>query len=560
MTRRALLKIPFLPAARSLFAAAPEPPVFSDVTASSGIRFVNAASPTSQKYLPESMTGGVAMFDYDGDGCQDLFFVNGASLSDPMTAGQQPDKSDPRFWNRLYHNDGGGKFTDVTEKAGLRGTGYGMGVAVGDYNNDGRADLFVTNLGRSILYRNNGDGTFTDVTSESKIVTAGWCAGACFFDYDRDGHLDLFVSRYLDWDFAKNIWCGERKEGRRSYCHPDKFQPIEHLLYHNNGDGTFTDVSRSAGLARQLGKGLGIAMDDFNDDGWPDIAVANDSFPQQLFLNQKNGQFKESGIASGLAYDGDGRTFAGMGIDSAFPSSSTGLEIFIDALANQRYAHYRAKNGYFEYESANSGVGKISSVHSGWGAKFADTDNDGWKDLVIAQGHVMDNIELTQPWVKYLEPPALLRNYLGQFEDISALSGKPFQTPLAARGLAVGDLDNDGCLDIVINCNNGPAVILRNQGGTGNHWILIDTVGTVSNRDGIGARITITSKSGRKQRAFVSTAGSYLSSSSKRVHFGLGSDHIITELEIAWPSGIVQTLKNVEADHVLKVTESRSEA
>ncbi|MBC7926842.1 MAG: CRTAC1 family protein [Bryobacteraceae bacterium] len=541
---------------RGMNAAPVKLPVFRDISSASGLAFVNSASPTSQKYLPESMTGGVAVFDYDGDGRMDLFFVNGAKLSDPMANGHQPDKTDPRYWNRLYRNEGNGSFTDVTEKAGLPGTGYGMGAAVGDYNNDGHADLFVTNLGRSTLYRNNGDGTFTDVTEKSGVITSGWCAGACFFDYDKDGHLDLFVSRYLEWDFSKNIWCGERKEGFRSFCHPDKFQPVEHLLYRNNGDGTFTDVSRQAGLERQVGKGLGVVVDDFDSDGWPDIAVANDSFPQQFFRNQQNGKFKESGIASGLAYDGDARTFAGMGIDSAFLTNGEGPEIFIDALANQHYALFRYRNGFFEYESGESGLGKISALHSGWGAKFADMDNDGWKDLVIAQGHVMDNIELTQPWVKYREPPALLRNRNGRFEDISPSSGKPFQIPLSARGLAVGDLDNDGCLDVAINCNNGPAVVLRNEGGTGNNWILIDTVGTVSNRDGIGARVTITTPSGLRQRAFVTTAGSYLSASSKRVHFGLGLDASIAELEIAWPSGILQTMKRVKANQILTVTES----
>ena len=381
MTRRSVLLCAASQMARSLVASQAKAPIFTDIASTSGVGFVNVSSATSQKYLPESMTGGVAIFDYNGDGHMDLFFVNGAKLNDPMAVGQQPDKSDPRFWNRLYRNNGDGSFTDVTEKAGLRGTGYGMGVAVGDFNNDGHSDLFVTNLGRSTLYRNNGNGTFTDITEKSGVVTSGWCAGACFLDYDRDGYLDLFVSRYVDWDFAKNVWCGERKEGYRSYCHPDKFRPVEHLLYRNNGDGTFTDVSRQAGLGRQLGKGLGVAVDDVNADGWPDVLVANDSFPQQVFINQKNGEFKESGLTSGLAYDSDGRTFAGMGIDSAYASNGSGPEIFIDALANQQYALYRYRNGYFNYESSESGIGRISAPHSGWGAKFADMDNDGWKRL-----------------------------------------------------------------------------------------------------------------------------------------------------------------------------------
>jgi hypothetical protein len=531
--------------------------VFRDIAAKSGVRFVNDASSTSQKYLPESMTGGVAMIDYDGDGRLDLFFVNGAKLNDPMEANQRPDKSDPRFWNRLYRNNGDGTFTDVTEKSGVRGTGYGMGVAVGDYNNDGRPDLFVTNLGRSILYRNNGDGAFTDVTEKCGIVTSGWCAGACFFDYDRDGNLDLIVSRYLDWDFSKNIWCGQRKKGYRSYCHPDKFPPISHLLFHNNGDGTFSDVAEKAGMAGAPGKGLGIAVDDFDGDGWPDIAIANDSFPQQLFHNGKNGTFEEAGLPSGLAYDDEGRVFAGMGIDSADFENAGWPGIFIDALVNQKYALFRNWKGRFEYVSGTTGLGKISAPHSGWGVKFADMDNDGWRDLIVAQGHVMDNIELTQPWVKYLEPPALLKNDSGKFKDVSPFAGEPFQIPMAARGLAVGDLDNDGCLDIAINCNNGPAVILRNEGGSGNHWILIDTVGTVSNRDGIGARVSITGASGMKQHAFVSQGGSYLSSSDKRVHFGLGPDRVIPVIEVAWPSGILQRLENTQADRILTIRESR---
>ena len=558
MTRRSLLALPWVPAlSRTLLGGQRKLPVFRDITAEAGIRFVNQSSPTSEKYLPESMTGGVAMFDFDGDGLLDLFFVNGAKLTSPMAAGQLPDKSDPRFWNRLYHNNGDGTFTDVTEKAGLRGHGYGMGVAAGDFNNSGHPGLFVTNLGQSILYRNNGDGTFTDVTAKSGIVTSGWCTGACFFDYDRDGYLDLIVTRYLDWDFSKNIWCGDRKEGYRSYCHPDKFRAVGHLLYHNNGDGTFTDVSVHAGFSELPGKGLGISIEDFNGDGWPDIAIANDSAPQQLFINRKDGTFEESGIALGLAYDDDGRVFAGMGIDSADVTNTGAPDIFIDALANQKYALFRNRKGAFEYASGANGLGVITAPHSGWGAKFADLDNDGWKDLVIAQGHVMDNIELTQPWVKYREPPALLKNWGGKFEDISAVSGKPFSVPLAARGLAVGDLDNDGCLDIAINCNNGPAIILRNEGGTGNHWIAIDTVGTVSNRDGIGARVSITSASGLKQRAFVSAGGSYLSSSAKRVHFGLGSDTVVSELEVVWPSGRIQVVKNVRGDRVIVVSESR---
>ncbi|MEJ7708742.1 MAG: CRTAC1 family protein [Pyrinomonadaceae bacterium] len=517
-------------------------PKFIDITKQSGVSFMNAASPTSQKYLPETMVGGVAMFDYDGDGHLDLFFVNGAKLDDPMPAGKAPDKSDQSYWNRLYRNNGDDTFTDVTKKAGVQGYGYGMGAAVGDYNNDGRPDLFVTGVGQNILYRNNGDGTFADVTKEAGVAGSGWSAAACFVDYDRDGHPDLFVARYLDWDFSQNIWCGERRPGYRAYCHPDKFKPVSHLLYRNDGNGHFTDVTRKAGLAESPGKGLGVAIGDFDADGWTDIAVANDSFPQQLFRNRHDGSFQEVGLMTGLAFDDSGRTFAGMGIDFADFDNDGSPDIFINALANQKYAMFRNLKGTFEYVSGSTNVGQISATHSGWGAKFVDVDNDGWKDLFVAQGHVMDNISLTQPWIKYLEPPALMRNKQGKFEDVSAESGEAFKVALAARGAAFGDLDNDGDMDVAINCNNAPAVILRNDTGAGNHWIMINTIGSVSNRDGIGAEVSLTTESGLRQHATVGTGGSYLSSSDKRVHFGLGAGKRIKLLQIKWPSGAVQRI------------------
>lgn len=534
-------------------------PGFVDATARSGIRFRNQSSHTSQKYLPETMTGGVAMFDYNHDGRLDLFFVNGAALADPMPAGKEPDKSDPRFWNRLYRNNGDGTFADVTEAAGVRGHSYGMGVAVGDYNNDGYPDLYVTNLGRNILYRNNGDGTFTDVTEKAGVGGGGWSVGACFVDYDRDGRLDLIVTRYLDWDFSKNIYCGQRKPGYRSYCHPDQFQAITHLVFHNNGDGTFTDVTKKCGIGAAPGKGLGVAIGDFDSDGWPDIMVANDSFPQQLFRNNHDGTFTETALTLGIAYDEDGKTFAGMGIDFADYDNDGWPDVFVNALANQRYAVFHNEKGKaFEYASGRTGVGSATMLHSGWGARFLDYDNDGWKDLFVGQGHVMDNIELTQPSVRYLEPLLLMRNAGGKFENVSDQSGAPFRVPLAARGVAVGDLNNDGSLDLAINCNDGPAVILLNQGGTGNHWLLVDTVGTRSNRDGVGARIKLVGASGLTQYGYVSTAGSYLSASDKRVHFGLGKDARARLLEITWPSGVVQRLENVPADQVLTIREKDS--
>ncbi|MCS6952674.1 MAG: CRTAC1 family protein [Bryobacterales bacterium] len=532
-----------------------ELPTFSDVTASSGLSFRNHASLTSEKYLIESMTGGVALFDYDGDGLLDVFLVNGAALADPMPAGKQPDKSDPRYWNRLYRNLGNFRFADVTEKAGVRGHSYGMGAAVGDYDNDGRPDLYVTNFGRNILYRNNGDGTFTDVTDKAGVAASGWSVGAVFVDYDRDGLLDLFVARYLDWDFSKNIYCGERKPGYRAYCHPDQFEPIHHLLYRNNGDGTFTNVSDQAGIAAHPGKGLGVAIEDFDRDGWTDIFVANDSFPQQLFRNKGDGTFEETALLLGAAYDEDGRTFAGMGVDFADYDNDGWPDVFVNALANQKYALFRNAKGSFEYVSGPSGVAGITMLHSGWGTRFLDYDNDGWKDLLVGQGHVMDNIELTQPNIRYLEPLLLMRNRGGKFEDVSRQAGAPFQVPLAARGIGFGDLNNDGFVDLVVNCNDRPALVLRNDGGNGNHWLLVNVVGTRSNRDGIGARLRLVSESGLEQHAIVTTASSYLSASDKRVHFGLGKDARVKLLEITWPSGVVQKLEQVAGDRILTVRE-----
>ena len=514
--------------------------------------FQHNAGRTGQKYLPEAMGAGVAMFDYKGDGYLDLFFVNGAALGDPMPAGGVPDKTDPRFWNRLYRNNTDGTFTDVTAAAGLQGTGYGMGVAVGDYNNDGHADLYVTGVGGNTLYRNNGDGTFTDVTQAAGVAGSGWSVSACFVDYDRDGHLDLVVTRYLDWDFSTNMYCGEHKPGYRSYCHPNEYKPLTHLVFHNNGDGTFTDVSKTCGFGSAPGKGLGIAINDFDYDGWPDIAVANDSFPQQLFRNNRDGTFSEVGVGAGLAYDEDGKTYAGMGIDFADYDNDGAPDIFVNALASQRYALYRNQKGKsFDYVSGKTGIGALTVNHSGWGAKFIDYDNDGLRDIFVAQGHVMDNIERTNRFQRYREPLLLLRNRSGRFEEVAGA----FSGSYAARGAAFGDLNNDGNIDIAVNCNDGPALVLKNRGAAGRHWLIVNTTGVRSNRDGIGARIRLVTGSGAEQSGFVSTAGSYASASDKRVHFGLGAEAKIQLLEIDWPSGIRQQLQNVAVDQILHVRE-----
>jgi hypothetical protein len=535
------------------------PGKFVDVTAALGIHFKHEASPTSRKYLLSTMGSGVALFDYDNDGRLDIFFANGARIDDPAPKGLIPQKDGPKYSNRLYHQKEDGTFEDVTDKAGLSGTGYSTGVAVGDYDNDGYDDLFVGGYGRSTLYHNNGNGTFTDVTSRAGVAGSGWATSSAWVDYDNDGKLDLVVARYMEWDFD-DIYCGERKQGYRAYCHPDIFRPISILLYHNDGNGKFTEVSERAGVSKPL-KALGVAIGDYDRDGWPDIVIANDSVPESLFHNKGDGTFEEVAMVSGLAMDGNGTTYAGMGVDFEDYNNDGWPDVVITDLANQRYALYsNSKDGSFDYASPVSGLGEMTLLHSGWGIRFLDYDNDGWKDLVVAQSHVMDTIEVNEPHLHYLEPPLLAHNELGKtFADVSAQSGEVFRQKWAGRGLATGDIDNDGRVDVVITSNDGPAWVLRNETPTRNHWLTMKLVGVKSNRDGIGAQVEVTTETG-KQYATVTTAGSYESSSDRRVHFGLGAATSVTQIRIRWPSGITQMLADTKADQILVVTEAEPQA
>jgi hypothetical protein len=531
---------------------------YSEVAARSGINFRHRASKTTQKYLIETMGAGVAWLDYDGDGWLDLFFVNGAALADPLPKGGSPDKSEPRYWNRLYRNTGRGAFVDVTEKAGLEGRGYGMGVAVGDYDNDGRPDLYVTGFGGNTLYRNRGDGAFEDVTEAARVAGSGWSSGAVFLDYDLDGDLDLAVARYLEWDFERNPWCGPRRVKQRGYCHPNAFPSVGHLLFENLGNAKFRDVSRQSGLGAHPGKGLGVAVADFDGDGWPDIAVANDSVAQQLFRNNRDGTFAEAGGDAGIAYNADGRAFAGMGIDFQDYDNDARPDLFINALSLEGYVLFRHAGANFEDESAGSGIRRLTLPYAGWGARLVDYDNDGWKDLFVAQGHVMDTITLDFPQIPYKQPLLLLKNAAGRFENAGASAGPAFQAPLAGRGAAFGDMNNDGCMDIAVNVNDGAPLLLKNE-CSGKNWILIELIGTASNRDAIGAELRLNCESGLRQHSMATTSGSYLSASDKRVHFGLGEDSTIKEIEIRWPSGRRQVLKAVKANQVLRVTEPATE-
>jgi len=533
--------------------ASSTPGKFVDITPTVGVDFHYIASHTSKKYLPETMGAGVALFDYDNDGRLDIFLVNGAPLSDPTPKGTIPQKTAPRYWNRLFHQKIDGSFEDVTEKAGLQGAGYGMGVAVGDYDNDGYEDLYVTALGGNKLYHNNGDGTFTDVTDKAGVGGNGWSTSAAWVDLDNDGLLDLVVLRYLQWDFD-DIWCGDHREGYRAYCHPDIFQPIAPLVFHNDGNGHFTEVAEKIHISKP-GKGLGIAIADYDHDGKIDVFVANDSMMEFLYHNKGDGTFEETGLLSQVAVDGDGRTYAGMGVEFADYNNDGWPDLLITDLANQRYALYQ-NNGdsSFTYVTFATGLGRLTMQHSGWGTHFFDYDNDGWKDLIIAQGHDLDTVELTSPNLRYREPMLLLRNTGKEFVDVSANSGAPFQQPWIGRGLAVGDIDNDGRVDVVVSTNDGPVHILHNETPTKNHWLTLNLVGHKSNRDAIGAEIKIVAASG-SQFATITTAGSYLSSSDKRAHFGLGGDSLAQAIEIRWPSGIVQKLTNVHADQILQIDE-----
>ena len=535
---------------------------FTDVTQAAGISFEHRNSATPDKYLLETMGGGVALLDYDNDGRLDLFFTNGAKLEESMTGGKSPDKTNPAFWNRLYRQISSGTFEDVTTKAGVSAAAqnqYGMGTAAGDYDNDGFIDLYVTSYGRNTLYRNMGDGTFTDVTERAGVWAGGWSASAGFFDYDNDGRLDLFVTRYLDWGFQKNRYCGEKPPGFRAYCHPDNFDPIGNILFHNDGDGRFTDVSAKSGIAAVPGKGLGVSFADYDADGFTDVYVANDSVQSFLFHNNGNGTFDEVGLAAGVGFTEEGKAFAGMGVDFSDYDNDGRPDIFVTDLSNERYRLFRHNgDGSFRDVTNTTGVGGISLPYSGWSIRFFDFDNDGWKDIFVAQGHVMDTIEKTAPNLRYLQPPLLLRNESGRFVRVDA--GAPFQGEWAGRGAASGDIDNDGDVDLVVSNVGQKPILLRNDGGNERSWLEIRAIGTTSNRDGIGARVRVVSASGVTQYFTITTAAGYLSASDKRLLVGLNGDATAKLVEIRWPSGTVQTFENVKARAPLVAREPASGA
>ena len=526
---------------------------FVDVTEKVGVRFLHQAPHTSRKYLIETMGSGVALFDCDNDGRLDLFLVNGAPYTDPEPKGSIPQKTGPEYWNRMYHQKADGTFEDVTEKSGLQGVGYGMGVAAADYDNDGYEDLFVTGYGGNRLYHNNGNCTFTDVTDKAGVAGSGWSTSASWVDLDNDGLLDLVVLRYVKWDWD-DVWCGEHREGYRGYCHPDVFDAIPMLVYHNDGNGHFTEISHKLGLDKPA-KALGIAMADYDRDGRIDLYVANDSMPEFLFHQKADRTFEEVGLESEVAVNSEGQTYAGMGVDFADSDNDGWPDIVVTDLANQRYAFYENhKDGSFDYASFSNGIGAMTLLHSGWGIRFVDYDNDGWKDLLIAQGHDLDTIEKVSPQLHYREPMMLARNTGKKFVDVSGISGDIFHEAWVGRAMAIGDIDNDGRIDAVVTTNGGPPHILLNQTPTTNHWITLHLTGHKSNRDGIGALVKLTTAQG-SQWVTATTSSSYLSASDPRVHFGMGDSAVASSIEIHWPSGIIQTLTNVKGDQQIQVDE-----
>ncbi len=534
----------------------PSPVTFTDITAQTKIDFRHYASPTSQKYLPETMGAGVALIDYDNDGRLDIFFTNGAEISDPMPKGKTMEKTSAKFWNRLYHQKSDGTFEDATEKAGVKGEGYTFGAAVGDFDRDGFADLFVTRFGGATLYRNNRNGTFSDVTKKLGAEIDGWATSAGFFDYDRDGRLDIFVDRYVEWNFEKgSYFCGDHRPGYRAYCHPDNFKYSTNVLLHQKPDGTFEDASQKSKIAAARGKGLGVAFADFDDDGWTDVFVANDSIDQQLFRNNGDGTFEEMALPAGVAFDEKGRRFAGMGIDAADYDGDGKPDLIITALSNETYPIYRNMGEMiFDYVTQTTGVAQISILGTGWGIKFFDADNDGRRDVIVAQGHVLDTIVKTSSVLKYKQAPLLMRNTEKGFQNISFAAGESFKTDLSARGLAVGDLNNDGAIDVVIAQTDGNAVVLKNN-GTKNNWVGFDLRGGAKSAPrGEGAKIIVTDANGKKQFFEASGAGSYLSANDCRVVAGLGEASRVNSIEIRWTSGKIQKLENLEINryHVVE--------
>jgi hypothetical protein len=533
-------------------AAVAVPPVaslsFRDIALTSGINFTLNNSATPRKHQIETMVSGVALFDYNNDGLLDVFFVNGAAI--PGLA-----KSDPKFYNRLYRNNGNGSFTDVTDIAGVSGIGYSMGVAAADYDNDGFEDLYVTGVNRNQLLHNNGNGTFTDVTAQAGVngisATYGktWAMSAGWFDYNNDGRMDLLVVNYVQWNPKNEPACAVNKIP--AYCSPDQFQNLPNFLYRNNGDGTFTDVSDESGISAHPGKGMGVAFADYDGDGYPDIFIANDTLRNFLFHNNRDGTFSELGVRAGIAYNQDGKSIAGMGADFRDIDNDGRPDIFVTGMIRDTFPLYLNRGKFFEDLTGESGIARASQKWTGWGNGIFDFDNDGRKDLFVACGSILDNAEEIDQLPAKLPNLLLLQKEGGKFSD----AGREVGHAAMHRGAAFGDLNNDGRIDIVTTSLNGRPEILMNEASPVNHWLILKLEGGRSNRDAIGARIRLQPETGPVQYNHVTTSVGLATSSDRRVHFGLGKVRSASTIEIDWPSGTHQVLHAISADQILDVKE-----
>ncbi len=525
----------------------PKPPVFEEVPASaSGITWVHNAGKTVAKYLPETSGAGCAFLDFDNDGWMDIYLVNSGKCD--LYTPPQP------LQNALYRNNRDGTFTDVTRKAGVTGGGYGMGVAVGDFNNDGFPDIYVTQYGRNILYRNNGDGTFTDVTDKAGVAAPGWSSSAVWFDYDNDGRLDLFVCQFAEFD--RTLDCGKDDTGMHHYCNPRVYKPHPSILFHNNGDGTFTDVSKSTGIAEHLGKAWGVVATDVNDDGRLDLFVSNDTVPNFLYINHGD-HFEEAGLTADVAYSADGRPRSGMGVDSADIDQDGRMDLFVANIDQEIFSLYHNNgDGTFDDLAVPLGIGMATKWLSGWGLKFIDYDNDGDLDLILANGFPDDLIDRISTTVRWKEPLLLFHNQGKTFKDVSAESGEVFGKSFSARGLAVGDFNNDGGIDVLISNNDAAPVLLRNNVGKANTWLGIRLVGRKCNADAIGARITYQAGTLKRSRMKVG-GGSFLSAHDPRIILGAGSHPRIDSLEIKWPqpSGAVERFTDLPVNRYITIVE-----
>src|SRR5229473_5334211 len=549
-----LLSGAFCPRVLSLLGAtsASPPYAFEEIPATkSGIIWVHTAGKSAEKYLPETSGAGCAFLDYDNDGWMDIYLVNSGPCD---------------FWtpakplrNALYRNNRDGTFTDVTEKAGVPGGGYGMGVAAGDYDGDGFPDLYVTQYGRSILYHNNGDGTFTDVTEKAGVAAPGWSSSAVWFDYDNDGRLDLFVCQFVEFSKSRNKSCGPGEEGKHGYCIPRLYQPMPSWLFHNNGDGTFTDVSKASGIGKYPGKAWGAVATDVNNDGLLDLFVGSDTVPNFLFKNVGQGRFEEIATQAGVAYSADGRARSGMGVDSADFNEDGWMDLFVANIDREMFAIYQNNHDEtFDDQAGSTGIGAATRLMSGWGLKFFDYDNDGNLDLFLANGNPDDLIENLHSQVKYQEPLMLFHNTGKSFQNVSAQSGPVFAKPLSARGMAIGDFNNDGGVDVLVSVNDSAPVLLRNTAGNQNHWLGVKLVGKKSNPDAVGARITYQAADLKRSRTKVG-GGSFLSSHDPRIVLGIGKRPKIDWLEIKWPrpSGAIERFTDLPIDRYITIVEGK---